>query len=91
LTQNIEITARDTRIFFMLGTSFRMNPAQAPKRALNRSPDTKAMLGRRHSLALWEPPRKSKGIDLEELNALAAGAVGNAFMQLSAKSAIPNG
>jgi hypothetical protein len=41
--------------------------------------------------ALWEPTRRSTAIDPERLGALAAGAIGDAFMQLPAKSADPNG
>ena len=37
--------------------------------------------------AIRNPTRHSKGIHLETLNAFAAGAIGDAFMQISAKPA----
>jgi hypothetical protein len=47
-------------------------------------------LGRRR-LALGERSAKSAGIHLEMMKALAAGAIGDPFMQFSAESADPNG
>ena len=47
------------------------------------------MLGRAW-FAIREAIRDSEGIHLERLNARAAGAIGDAFMQISAKLADPN-
>jgi hypothetical protein len=52
-------------------------------------PNTTAMRGWAW-FAIRNPTRHSKGIHLETLNAFAAGAIGDAFMQISAKPADPN-
>jgi hypothetical protein len=41
--------------------------------------------------ALRETTRKSTGMRREQMNTFAAGAIGDGFMQLSAKSTDPNG
>jgi hypothetical protein len=45
----------------------------------------------RRGIRALETTRKSTGIGREQLNAFAADAIGDAFMQLSAKWTDPNG